>query len=236
MSPLVMYQLKDSVATITMDDGKANVMSVQMLGELNAALDRAEADKGVVMLTGREGVFSAGFDLGVIKHGKAKLFNMLKAGAETAERLLSFPAPVVVACGGHAIAMGAFLILAADVRVGILGGPSKICVNEVEIGLTVPRFAIEMCRQRLAPAYFNRAVITAEPCDPRQAVEAGFLDVLVPAPELLSAAHDKATTLSRLVRDALIATKRRAREGVLQALHRAIEADLEDWTPRVRDA
>lgn len=235
MSGLVRYECSGATSTITMDDGKANVMSVQMLRELNAALDRAEAEKSVVLLTGRDGVFSAGFDLGVFKQGKAALFDMLKAGAETAERLLSFPAPVVVACGGHAIAMGAFLILAADVRIGILEGRSKICVNEVEIGLTVPRFAIEMCRQRLTPAYFNRAVITAEPCDPRQAVEAGFLDVLVHAPELLSAARDKATALSRLDRDALIATKRRAREGVLQALRRAIEADLEDWT-RVRDA
>jgi enoyl-CoA hydratase len=233
MSPLVMYQLQDSIATITMDDGKANVMSVQMLGELNAALDRAEADKSVVMLTGRSSVFSAGFDLGAFKQGKAPLFDMLKAGAETAERLLSFPAPVVVACGGHAIAMGAFLILAADVRVGILDGRSKICVNEVEIGLTVPRFAIEICRQRLAPAYFNRAVITAEPFDPRQAVEAGFLDFLVPAPELLSAARDKASALSRLVRDAYVATKSRARDGVLQALRRAVEADVAEWKTRI---
>jgi enoyl-CoA hydratase len=234
MSGLVDYECSGAISAITMDDGKANVMSVQMLRELNAALDRAEADKSVVILTGRDGVFSAGFDLGVFKQGKAPLFDMLKAGAETAERLLSFPAPVVVACGGHAIAMGAFLILAADVRVGILDGRSKICVNEVEIGLTVPRFAIEMCRQRLAPAYFNRAVITAEPFDPRQAVEAGFLDFLVPAPELLSAARDKATALSRLVRDAHVATKRRARDGVLQALRRAVEADVAEWTTRIR--
>lgn len=229
MSGLVEYEYGGAISAITMDDGKANVMSVQMLRELNAALDQAEADKGVVMLTGRDGVFSAGFDLGVFKQAKAPLFDMLKAGAETAERLLSFPAPVVVACGGHAIAMGAFLILAADVRFGILDGRSKICVNEVEIGLTVPRFAIEMCRQRLAPAYFNRAVITAESCDPRQAVKAGFLDFLVPAPELLSAARDKATVLSRLVRDAYVATKRRARDGVLQALRRAVEADVAEW-------
>jgi enoyl-CoA hydratase/carnithine racemase len=94
--------------------------------------------------------------------------------------------------------------------------------------------AIEMCRQRLAPAYFNRAVITAEPCDPRQALEAGFLDFLVPAPELLSAARDKATALGRLVRDAYVATKRGARDGVLQALRRALEADVAEWTTQIR--
>src|SRR3989442_664220 len=100
------YECSGAISVITMDDGKANVMSVQMLRELNAALDRAEADNSVVLLTGRDGVFSAGFDLAVFKQGKAPLFDMLKAGAETAERLLSFPAPVAVACGGHAMPMG----------------------------------------------------------------------------------------------------------------------------------
>src|SRR2546428_11118219 len=124
MSGLVNYECSGAISVITMDDGKANVMSVQMLRDLNAALDHAEADKSVVVLTGREGVFSAGFDLGVFKQGQVLLFDMLKAGAETAERLLSFPAPVVVACGGHAIPIGAVLILAADVPIRITEGRS----------------------------------------------------------------------------------------------------------------
>ena len=135
---MVGYELHDSVATITMDDGKVNALSVRMLGTLGEALDRAETDRAIVVLTGRPGIFSAGFDLQVLRAGGADAVQMLKAGFELAERLLSFPTPVVVACSGHAIAMGSFLVLSADYRVGV-SGEFRITANEVAIGLTMPR-------------------------------------------------------------------------------------------------
>lgn len=233
MRELVAYERNDTVSTLVMDDNGMNVLSVAMLEALNAALDQARADGTVVMLVGRESVFSAGFDLAVFKRGKDEQIRMLTAGARTVERLLAFPAPVVVACGGHAIAMGAFLLLSADIRLGVSDGPFKITVNEVAIGLTVPRFATEVCRQRLTPAYFNRAVITAEHYNPRQAVEAGFLDKLAPAAKLLANARDTALALAKLDRNSLVATKLRAREGALGALRHAIEADIQDWNGRL---
>ena len=157
---------------------------------------------------------------------------MLTAGAQLTERLLAFPAPIVVACSGHAIAMGVFLLLSGDVRMGIAEGAFKICVNEVQIGMTLPRFAVEVCRQRLAPAHYNRALLTAEPYDPRQAVDAGFLDYVVPGEQLLLAAHAKAIALSKLVRDAHVATKLRARESTLAALREAIALDTAEWRAR----
>lgn len=114
MSTLVTYQFKDAIATIAMDDGKANVMSVRMLSELNSAFDRAITDRAVVVLTGRPGVLSAGFDLRVLTAGGADAHKMLTMGFELAERLLTFPTPVVIACNGHALAMGVFLVLAGD--------------------------------------------------------------------------------------------------------------------------
>jgi len=180
MGTLVSYQLEGSIATITMDDGKVNALSVQMLTELGAALDRATADRAVVVLTGRDGLFSAGFDLAVLRGGGSDASGMLRAGFELAERLLSFPTPVLIACTGHAVAMGVFLLLSGDYRVGA-AGPYKITANEVAIGLTMPRAAVEICRQRLTPAHFNRAVVLAEVFSPDDAVAAGFLDRVVPA-------------------------------------------------------
>jgi enoyl-CoA hydratase len=232
MRELVAYELCGTFSTVVMDDGGMNVLSVAMLDALNAALDRAQADGTAVVLAGREGVFSAGFDLAVFKRAKEEQIRMLTAGARTAERLLAFPAPVVAACGGHAIAMGAFLLLAADIRLGVSNGPFKIAVNEVAIGLTVPRFATEICRQRLAPAYFNRAVITAEHYDPQAAVAAGFLDELAPGAGLFAKARDTALALAKLDRKSLVATKLRAREGTLGALRHAIDADILDWSGR----
>ena len=86
---------------------------------------------------------------------------MLEAGFALAQRILSFPTPVVIAVPGHAIAMGVFLVLCGDYRVGA-DGPYRITANEVAIGLTMPRAAVEICRQRLAPAHFTRAVGLAE--------------------------------------------------------------------------
>lgn len=220
----IRYQLSDSVATITMDDGKVNVLSLPMLTEINRALDQAVEDQAVVALTGREGVFSAGFDLPVLRAGGRDAFKMLRAGFDLAERLLSFPTPVVIGCTGHAVAMGMFLLLSGDFRVGAVG-PFKITANEVAIGLTMPLAAVEICRQRLAPAHFNRATVLAEPFSPPSAAEAGFVDRLVDASQLGDVVHRVAVELTALDMDAHRATKLRARRPALEAIHAAIEAD-----------
>lgn len=224
MNALVTYKLKDFIATLAMDDGKVNVMSLQMLSELNAALDRAAADRAIVILTGRPGVFSAGFDMPTLTAGGRNALEMVLAGFRLAERLLSFPKPVVIACSGHAIAMGVFLVLSGDYRIGAEGA-HKIVANEVAIGLTMPRSATEICRQRLAPAHFHRAVITAELYTPAGAVAAGFLDRVVPAADLQEEARSAAARLAKLNMPAHAATKLRAREHDLKALRAAIEAD-----------
>ncbi len=177
------YMLADGVATITMDDGKVNVLSPHMLGELNAALDRAEADGAAVVLSGRSGVFSAGFDLAVLRAGGPAAAAMLRSGFQLAARLLAFPAPVLAVCSGHAVAMGVFLLLSADYRIGA-AGPFRITANEVAIGLTMPGAAIELCAARLTPAAFSRAVTLAEVYSPAEAAAAGFLDRVVDVADL----------------------------------------------------
>jgi enoyl-CoA hydratase len=225
MAGRVTYELADATATITMDDGKVNVLSGSMLAEIDAALDRAQGDGAVVVLAGRPGVFSAGFDLAVLRGGGAEAVAMLRAGFELAQRVLAFPAPVVVACSGHAVAMGAFLLLAGDYRIGVAGAAHRITANEVAIGLTMPRAAIEICRSKLTPAHFQRALNLAEPYNPDSAVDAGFLDTVVPEPRLLPTAHDTATLLAGLDLAAHATTKLRTREPTLSALRTAIDRD-----------
>jgi enoyl-CoA hydratase/carnithine racemase len=231
MPGLVDYQLEDAVATISMDDGKVNALSPQMFAALNAAFDRAAADHAVVVLAGREGVFSAGFDLPVLRAGGSGAAAMVRAGFELAERVLSFPTPVVVACTGHAIAMGVFLVLSGDYRIGA-SGPYKITANEVAIGLTMPHAAVEILRQRLAPAHFNRAAILAEPFSPDGAVEAGFLDRVVAAAEVGATAKAAARQLTALDMSAHAATKLRVRGRALAALHAGIETDYAAFRAR----
>ena len=227
MKNLVSYENCGCYSTITLDDGKVNVVSVDMSQQINEALDRAQDDENVVVLTGRGNVLSAGFDTKAFTQPDVAA-EMFKRGAELAERLLSFPLPVVVACNGHAIAMGAFLLLAGDTRIGVRGD-GKICTNEVAIGLTVPNFAIEICRQRLAPAHFNRALITAAPYSQEQAVNAGFLDEIVDKDQLMMAAVSEAERLAQLDRKSFVASKLRVREVAIEALNHGINQDAARW-------
>lgn len=229
MGSRVRYQLEDSTAFITMDDGKVNVLSLEMIQEVDALLDRAEEDGAVVVLTGRDGVFSAGFDLPVLQRGGSDAFAMLRAGFELAYRVLSFPTPVVMACSGHAVAMGVFLLLSGDYRIGVADAAHRITANEVAIGLTMPRAGVEICRQRLTPAHFQRAVNLAEPFSSDDAVEAGFLDTVVPGGRLLDTARATAALMGGLDLDAHAATKLRAREQTLARVRAAIEADDADF-------
>ena len=220
------YVLEDGVATVTMDDGKVNALSTAMLGELRDRFDRAEADDAaVVVLTGRATTFSAGFDVRCPPEGWPA---MVAGGARLAERLLAFPRPVVAACNGSAIAMGAFLLLASDLRIGVRG-PHRLGLNEVAIGLTLPWFGIELARHRLTPPAFDRCTITGEVPGPEEALAAGFLDRLVEAEDLAAATSSAVQQLRAIDLRAHAATKRRVRERVLEGV-RAGAARIEDGT------
>jgi enoyl-CoA hydratase len=225
MGTRVRYEHADGVSTITMDDGKVNAMSVAMMTEINAALDQAEEQQAVVVLTGREGLFSAGFDLAVFKQGMEPLMEMLRVGAKLAERMLSFPFPIVAACSGHAIAMGSFLLMSADARIGT-DGPFKIGMNEVAIGMTLPHFAVEIARHRLTTPYFHRSAILAEMYAPEDAIAPGFLDRVAAPDQLLGTARETALALTKLDMPSHAATKLRVRGPMLEALAQAIESEL----------
>jgi enoyl-CoA hydratase/carnithine racemase len=225
MAELATYCLEDEIATIALDDGKVNALSIEMLRTVLDCLDRAERDGAVVLLTGREGYFSAGFDLKVFSERPDEIVEMLTLGARLCERLLSFPTPVLVACGGHAIAAGTFAALAADVRIGAKG-PFKLGLNEVRIGLTVPLYVVELARMRLTPAEYNRSLLTARMYSPEEAVIAGFLDRLVAPEELATAARETAEELAGLNMDAHRATKERVRATAIEAFRVAVETEL----------
>lgn len=216
---LTSYALDGAVATITMDDGKVNALSPAMLAELMAALDRAEGDDAIVVLTGRASTFSAGFDLRVPPEGWPE---MITAGARLAERIMSFPRPVIAACNGNAIAMGAFVLLSCDHRVGV-AGEHKIGLNEVAIGMTLPWFGIAIARHRLTRPYFDRCSITGVLLGSEEARVAGFLDLVVAPEELSDAAHRAAEALAAVNPDAHAATKLRIRAEAIAGIREGVE-------------
>ena len=213
------YSFADGIATITMDDGKVNALSPELLADLANAFHRALADEAVVVLTGRPRTFSGGFDL---RCEPERWPEMLEAGARLAERMLTFPRPVVAACTGNAIAMGALLLLSADRRVGS-AGDFRIGLNEVAIGLTLPWFAIALARHRLTQPAFDLCTVTGALLEPRAAECAGFLDGVVAVDELMDAAYAHARALNALNPSAHAATKLRVREAAIAGVRDGIE-------------
>ena len=225
MTVLVECRHQDKYTLIQMDDGKANALGFEMLEQLGSALDQAEEAGKVVIICGRPGKFSAGFDLTVMGAGGEDMLRLLKSGAGISRRLLDFPTPVVLAVTGHALAMGALLLLSGDYRIGI-HGTYKIGLNEVAIGMTLPYFGIELARARLASNHLGPAVNLARVYDAAGAQEAGYLDEAVSEEDLLHRALFMAEQFSALNMDAHRQTKARVREGLTAALRTAIDKEL----------
>jgi enoyl-CoA hydratase len=223
----VQYETQERVATIRIDDGKRNALSPQVLGEIYQALDRAESDRAIVIMTGRESVFSAGFDLHVMKRGGIQALRMLRSGYALTARVLSYPYPVIAACNGHSLAMGVFLMLSADYVIGTRGD-FKIAANEVAIGLTMPRVAAAMLRHRLTPAAYQRAVALSEYFDVESALNAGFFDELADTDDLLPCARAHANKFKQLDMVAHKASKRRVRASTIRKIRGSIPLDLLD--------
>lgn len=214
MSDNITYKLDSGVALITLDDGKANAVSDRFITDLNEALDQAEADQAVVVLAGREGKFCAGFDLNVMQQGGDAALNLLQNGVRLACRLLQFPTPVVVACTGHSLAMGAIFLLSADYRVGAVG-KFKVGLNEVAIKMTMPYFGVEIAKARLSTNYQIPAVACGVLYAPEQAILAGFLDEAVEADKVVPHALGLAKQLTQIDMKAHHETKLRMRENLL---------------------
>ena len=226
MTDLVDYQLNEGVATVTISNGKANALSHEVFEALNRALDRAEQDKAVVILTGQPGIFSGGYDLKEMQKGPEAAAALVKAGSTFTRRLAAFPMPVIGACSGHAIAKGAFVLLSVDYRIGIQGS-FKLGLNEVAIGMTMHHAGIEIARHRLAPAHFYRSVVNAEIYSPKGAIEAGFLDEAVEPDALMARANEVAQQFRQLNMKAHAQTKVKAKAAYLKLLDECILKDSE---------
>ncbi|MEB0047434.1 MULTISPECIES: crotonase/enoyl-CoA hydratase family protein [unclassified Pseudomonas] len=226
MSELISYHLEDGIATLTLSNGKVNAISPDVIAAFNAALDQALTDRAVVIITGQPGILSGGYDLKVMTAGPKEAVALVTAGSTLARRLLSHPFPVVVACPGHAVAKGAFLLLSVDYRIGV-EGPFSIGLNEVQIGMTMHHAGIELARDRLSKSALHRSVINGEMFNPKSAVEAGFLDVVVSAEELHGAALAAARQLKKINMTAHKNTKLKVRKALLEILDNAIILDQE---------
>lgn len=221
------YELDGKVAVVTMDDGKANALSVAMIDGLLDALARAEKEAGAMVLAGRSEKFCAGFDLRVMMSGPDNAKALLKRGSDLLMKLYGAQIPLVIACTGHALAGGALVVLTGDLRIGATG-ESKIGLNEVQIGLPVPVLAMELARDRLSKRALHHATLLARIYNPAEAVSVGYLDEIVAPGDVLPRAKTEAARLAGLSRAAFVATKKRLRGKTIDFVNASLDADMAD--------
>ncbi len=222
---VVRYELRDGIGVARLDDGKANVVSPQVVDALHGVLDRAESEAGAVLLVGREGMLSGGFDLATMGAGREAMLGLVKGGAGLFARCLEYPLPIVVACTGHAIAAGALILLAADARVGARG-TFKIGLAEVALGMTLPLFATEMARLRLSKRHFHRAVVQGTRYAPDDAIDVGYLDEAVDPGAVFDRAFEEAKRLAGLPQPAFGGTKARANGATVTLMRDTLDEDM----------
>lgn len=217
MSSRLTYKLEDTIAVVTMDDGKANALSPDMINELSEALDRATSEAGAIILTGRDGIFSGGFDLKVMREGPDAALAMVEAGAQLMLKIYLHPLPVIAACTGHAIAAGAITLLASDVRIGT-SGTFSLGLNETSIGMTLPPFGIELARDRLVPKALTPAALGATLYGPDAACDVGYLDRVVAPADLAGEARKTAAHYADLDAPSYAQTKINLRQATVDRI------------------
>lgn len=214
------FELKidNDIALITFDDGKVNAVGFTLIEQLNHALDKAEENARAVVIHGGKGKFCGGFDLSVMKaDDKQKQHELVQAGAKLLIRLYGFPLPVIMAAEGHSIAMGAILLMAADLRIG-KQNDAKYGLNETAIGMVLPPFGMELAKTRLANTYQTEALLFSRIYDGEGAVKAGFLDAAVSQDKVLTAAMQYAEQLKALPKHAFAAAKLQLRQDTLKRM------------------
>ena len=219
---VVTLKTEGDVSIIQMDDGKVNVFSPDMIQNFNDILDQVPTDKGAMLIAGREGMFSAGFDLKVMMSSPENAAAMVKSGFELLMRVFTFPRPVVAACSGHAIALGAFLLCSCDHRIGCKGD-FKIGANELRNNMIVPTPILELAKFRLIKSHKQRALLNAEMYSIEDAVAPGYLDEVADQDKFFDLAMAKAKDLATLAHPQYLQTKKLDQEDVAAKIYSGIE-------------
>ena len=215
---------EDDISIITLDDGKANVFSPQMIQDVNECLDKVPTEGGALIITGRKGMFSAGFDLKIISEGDMQAtMDMSLSGFKLLSRLFSFPRPILAACSGHGIALGTFLLCCCDYRVGVKGD-FMIGANEMRTNMVIPIPILELINHRVSSSHKYRAILGAEMYSIENGIGAGLIDEVVDAENLMEIAMLKAKDLATMGHPSYTLTKELLIREPLKKINDAISA------------
>jgi len=209
----ISYEAEESIALLTMDDGKANTMDFDFFEKLSEALNKAEKDSAkVLIIMGRPGFFSGGVDLKFLPGLTPKELNrFVTLEARTMLRIFSLPIPTIAACNGHAIGAGAMLAFSCDLRFGV-DGPYRIHLNELLGGVPLMTWMILIGRSAIPLKWQTQALLHSRAYNPKQAFECNLLDALIKErDDIREYSYSMARELLNLNIQAYALTKKRMR-------------------------
>ena len=209
---------ENDISIIKLDDGKANAFSYDMLTQVNELLSKVPRDSGALVITGREGLFSGGFDLKTLATGDMeKITKMVQLGYHLLLELYSFDRPIIAAVSGHSIALGLFVTCSADYRIAIDG--EYVCqANEVRNNMDIPIQIMEILKARVNKNYFYPAVFHSDAYTVQDSIAVGVIDEVVPQAEFMDRVMDKAKELATLPHPFYAKTKESAQADVRQKI------------------
>lgn len=210
-------ELADRIGIITMNDGKANAFSFDMMAALNDCLNEAEANADVIVLTAIGGAMCAGFDLKVMRNEPDRADEMVTLGGKLLTRIFGNDKPVIIASPGHAIAGGCLLMLSGDYRIGA-EGEARYGLNESAIDMVLPPFGLDLARYKINNKYLDMCFAGAELVDTQTAIKAGFLDEAVAPDALRDRAMEKAQAMQKLSGKAFAGNKKLIRGATIKSM------------------
>ncbi|HVU86053.1 MAG TPA: enoyl-CoA hydratase/isomerase family protein [Pirellulales bacterium] len=231
---MIELEHRGSVTVLHMVRGRGNALDISFLEALIEALSHVERSEcTAVVLTGKGRIFGAGVDLpALVAGGPDYVRQFIPLMTRGFERLVKFPKPLVAATNGHAIAGGAILMLACDVRL-LARGEAKIGLTEVLVGVQFPAWALEIARFATPPQHFPEMILTGRTWLPEQALARGLVDELVEPEQLLARACAVAEELSAVPPATYAATKLAVRRPMIDAAERLTKSEdaaiIERW-------
>jgi enoyl-CoA hydratase/carnithine racemase len=183
---MIAREMHHDICVLRLERGHGNALSLEFLAAIQQEVEslRRERPRGLV-LTGSGSTFCAGLDLEqMLQLDRGGIRRLLQQLYGACRVLFSFPRPVVAAVNGHAIAGGALLALACDLRL-MSQGEGKFGLNESTIGLCVPPSLVEMGRYTLGRTLLEKLMYGGQVYAAYKAYDMGILDFLVDEPELI---------------------------------------------------
>jgi enoyl-CoA hydratase/carnithine racemase len=222
---------QDGVAVIAMTrPAKKNALTLAMYEAMRIMLEESAEDAtiGAVLLTGSEGVFTAGNDINDFLSREGDPSE--SAGLRFIKRLAAFEKPLVAAVEGLAIGIGTTMLLHCDL---VYASPSaSLKIPFVDLGLTPEGGSSVLLPHRCGMARASELLLLGESISAERAESFGLVNAVVPAGELRAHAFAKAKALAGKPKEALAASRRMLR-GEAKELLETMDAEGREFAKRL---